>query len=679
MRLINQWFNNSLLRLRSAIFLEDALLTGKLRNYGLYRLRYFFWSLLFGASVHIVEFFLLREIFEQKILYNLLALKLVILCAGAFYWGSLEVLRNEVRVLYSQKKNFLVPERLAPWFVIGAIYFAVLLGALSLWLFMDQLVLQRQWTILKFYLAVVGFNLALELPLLIYHSSIYSIRRIFRPFWSLISSQIITLLGTVLIWPYYGVWSFPAMTLLGIVIGRGLTAWFVHRLFKYYRFYPVDYNFKKIRRQLSALSKQPELLSAGLASMSLEMELLLPLLAYLAENFNPQLSGSFTLLFLLAPFIKATKDWSRLFYFDFKKLMSDMFTKFRKRFVVLVRNFSIIVAVVLWFLAALPILLLQPQSLNSYYLTFLPILILLSILGLQQIEAFSSGNYRIVSLSSLLLMSGFIAVALLANNLQTLLLATPLLLGLAVYWLFQQKEATLVIKTDNIFLWLKEALAEPVLTNFGIAKITAEYPSSLHYKIAKVISRVLSTEGRAILLSDGFVIWYERSKIDRSNLKKIILTKTAGLTENFYVSSGASNTLVALEQVLSLYPQIKKYFYIDSSRQLDNSGMFLKKKFKKFEPEGIIFDLHGNAPAAFSQLSSEQRRQIVQRVLDYVRDPIACPVGRRLDAAALVLNQEVRLVFVTFNPKSEDYHDFRNMLTRFNLTHPLILADSSRL
>ena len=672
MELIDKWFQNSKKKLSGSVFLEEAILDNNIVSYGYYRLRYFIGRLLVLGLIHIVEFLFLINIFEFTVFIYLLALKFIALAIGSFIWGALETLRSEVRDLNNQKKNFLVPQRLSIWFLFGSIWFFFTLFAGITYLFIDLLILEKNFSLIHLYLISIIINLSLDFPISIFHSGVYAVRRIFRPFWSLVVGQTITFLGTIILWPHIQQWSFPLMSIVGVLIGRSITVFFVNRLYVYFRFYPTSFPSKEdIKRFFRFLNKR-EFFSAGFASMLMGFEFLIPMTIFVAKFKNVGFEELFVSFFLLKPFFEASSDWCRLFYFDFKKLDLDLFIGIKKRLFMMTVRFSVVITLALWALSVLVLYLFSTNTFISLVLAILPIFIVRSFIGIYQIEAFTSRNYKVVIYSSLLIIVASYIMSLLIKSIDIFLVNLLFILLLSLLFLiFKRRVVSKSIIGNRFPEWLK-LLKKTSSCRIGLAKIPENYSSWFHNKVAKELTRKIRKRGRAVLLQTGYLIWYQTDEKEVLDIKDFILRASAGMIEEVHITEYHENYLYALEEACSNIPLLKKLLDIKHGGVLAESNTLdeLTTEFKKFK-NSSIFDVNVLGSANLSQITSDQKREIIRKTIEFVVDPISSRVGRYLDAVAYLNQNGIQVIFISLNPKNKEYLHWRDKLIRANLTNAL--------
>ncbi len=114
MRSLKRWFQRERVRQQRAVYLEDALLSGRFAAYAVFRLRYFLGRSLVEATLHIIEFAFLAFIFSHRTLVAALLVRTAAGFLNSCWWGALESMRAELRGLHREGRKHLMVARLPP-------------------------------------------------------------------------------------------------------------------------------------------------------------------------------------------------------------------------------------------------------------------------------------------------------------------------------------------------------------------------------------------------------------------------------------------------------------------------------------------------------------------------------------------------------------------------------------
>jgi hypothetical protein len=677
------------------VVLEDALLGDRVWAYSWYRLRFFFVRYVVASAIHTVKVLLLFQIFSLRSFTTILLVQVAAGLVGSFWWGSLEVLRGGVRDLLRTSQPHRIPAQVNRWMT-----FAVQLSALTLlaglgwvgWRAMHA----GHFGPVDLYLVSVVLRLGLELTIRCYHSGIYALRRIYRPFAAILGLELVSFAGILCLWPFVGPWALPIGALLSTVVGAMLTARYTARAYRSFGFKSRPaLRLTSFRLPFSGAWRS--WLAGGASYGLMRMDALLVLALFgtgIASSGPPRLAVIF---FVLSPTVRAGFEWAQLFYFDLKRLEVRPFGNLKARFERHVSRLAWILGMVFWAMACVVATAFYRHWLGDLYLLLLPFFVSRSLVAAAQIRAYSQEAFLDLTVSGLLITGGFVAVAMAADGerARVLLLAAAVLLGLA--YLLGRRRAIDRRERNRQVLWFSEWLSEladvggPV--SVGVARFDAsgdepaQAPSTRwerenrwrHWRVARGMARRLDETGRVALAGDGRIAWFERRP---GALQETWVLRTgAGMISSIdrtpVCPTGREALEKARDRALLLDPFPRRA--PESEGNVEGS----RRAFEAIVPGGLAFSPDESAVPALRSLSSADRRSVMLRAAQYARDLRV--VGGRFshEVTSLSVGGELRLIFLVNASTPADVRArWRRKVRRLNLeaavSRPAVPGDDPR-
>lgn len=296
--------------------LEDALLGQRPLRYALYRLKYVGARALLRTGFRLFELALFAAALSFEVLGPILVVRSVMLVGEAMWWGALETLRRDVRLLHARDRSPLPVIR--QWLGLASVLATAVLLASGAWVLWGPSPFVG-FDVIDLFVLCCGGRWALDLLVRTYHSGAYGIRRVYRPAWSLFAVDVADVVLLVSAYLWVGAWGLGPAFLLGGLFRAVLTRRFVAATYRDLRVAVGRPQLWWRRLRTAQWSPRHTFLSAfGNAVAQLDAFLVLGLLSAPATA-----DGSLLLAALfhgVAPLQAAAFTWSRLFYFDFKRL-----------------------------------------------------------------------------------------------------------------------------------------------------------------------------------------------------------------------------------------------------------------------------------------------------------------------------------------------------------------------
>ena len=599
--------------------LEEALLTEDGRAYVAHRLRYLLLRAPLRTVLHVMEVFLFAGVIWPEYLPYFFVLRAGVAVTNGLLWGALESLRDQVRGHMRQREPMQARAVIERWLGFGL----CLVAAVAI----TSLVYLRwaptpfsSFSILDAYAIAVFLRLAMDVMGRIHHAGVFAIRRVYRPFWSLLLTDLLDVGLVVLLFGFVGPWAFaPALIVAGIV-KHGLTVAYTQRTYR-----SVDGLAPRLFRVRPRVLTRAELVQAvrfGLANLSGQLDawVVLALATSVVVTGSSDGVALAAVLHMSRPLLATGTGWSRLFYFDFKRMGSGLSSFLRARFDRLLLRVAwlmggLVTVVVVGGASALP-----GTRLSSTMFGLLGLFILArSLFGLGQLQAFVDGQFRRLFWQSASVIAGLgvVAVVSLPPARALVVLTMALLAGAMV-----PASTQAVPKADS-----KEPLP---LVNWVAALRQCTGPVVLH--VARIDRKVasprqasrtlacwLGDRGRVAFAPKRHVVWFEWtddledpevSREKRSELSVI----SAGAIVSHVCGSEANGGEAALQAALrsgQLPASLAAFLQDTPSHRQARAQMLLSQN-----PAAVLIDARqGRLPV----LPGVDRRTLVEDVLVALR------------------------------------------------------------
>lgn len=672
---LNRWLNREIAREGRAVYLEDALLSGRFAAYACYRLRYFFGRSLVEAAIHIIEFTFLAIIFKQHALISVLFIRASSNFLSAWWWGALENMRGHVRNLHREGKTRLVPKILSRWFALALMTAAGLLLVTVGWIFLDSTRAGQEFDIFHFYVLAVVIRLALGIVSRTYHSAVYAIRRIYRPFVAIVGVELMGFVVTLFLWPSLGVWSFPLAQIPTGIVAAILTFIYVSRVYRFLGFQKLRW-----RQTRSFQGVLPRMLSkdfflAGCAYGFMQLDFILVLSLFFGARESTQGFRLFLFFYLIGPFVRSGYEWAQLFYFDLKRLELDLFSYFKKRFTRLVRQVAVAVGLLFWIITCACGTVLVQQNLGMVYALLLLFFLVRSQLAFNQIRAFAERRYPTLIFMGFMIVGGVLlarwATAQEAERLglfSLVLLAALICLAINnTFGLRMDRRSRIVSLPD----WLTRL--RQIQNSVRVRVISLDYQVGgwLVERIGRDILGLVRS-GAMTQIGHRRLAWYEIHKGTKSPSDASILKRGGGLIESIRSSPSVPNgrqaiSVIEENRIIEALPDAAS-----RAKVFTYSTPAIKQRFRKVFPKGILYDATDRNMVPLSGVSRSDRRQLMAGAIQYSKNLFRRIRRGRFDVTSLFDNGRIRLIFAV--PQSEpepSRKKWKSFINEVNLSHAI--------
>jgi hypothetical protein len=672
---LESWFARQAARERATPRLEDALLGGRFAAYFVHRLRFFGARYAVGTAVQLVKVLFLHRLLGTGGFFAVIGLVAVAGLVGGGWWGALELLRSRVRVLYRFESPRAVGREVARW-IVGAARVSLALGAAAAAYLGLRAAAGGGVSPVDLAIAAVLFRSAVDLPIRAYHAGAFALRRVYRPWVSILALEVLGLGLLLVLAPLAGAWAVGlseiAMAVAFAGIGLRYTAR-THRLLGLapHRLVSVRAILRpgqKGRRQGGHARARAWMRDAGGFSLAAAAGVAMSLdsLVILAAASVATVSDETWLAVLMAgiaPTVRAGFDWSQLVYFDLMRLNAPLFENLRRRLdratLVLAVLFGGAFSVVAVGIAV------GPLGIRATAIAALPpFLLAASLLGLSQMEAFTTGAYRPVIAGGVVLVAGLALLQpLAATGMEPLaVLACAAAAAVAVVRL-GSRSVSGGHGTSDVLLptaWLARLRAETHPVRVGAARLRAAAPGRVNGSLADPVMyrewramqlgrRLAGRAGRqgAVSVIDAdHVAWFVRDAVRPAVTRRTVVMAAGGRVADVYEARAATGD--AAIAALAGWP----VFASPPTRQGRRTAAVpadqwdAERRFRALLPGGLVFRPDQPPPDALLAVDVADRRLFLWDAIRHARRMSSRPGRGAWDVTTWCPDGTLRLIFL---------------------------------
>lgn len=658
------------------MLLEEGLLGNRLGKYARYRLRYFFLNFGVETAVHAVTVLFLFRLHWGSF-FPILVAHTVVSLGSSFWWGALEALRGEVRDLHRSGKPQRMAQVIGGWLTLSVLLSLAAVALAGGWVGWHAL--GAGFGAPEAYVAVLLLRLAADFPSRCYHSGIYALRRVYKPFIAVIGPSLFELAIIVTAFRLIGLW---ALVLASVVVTAMLTAVNLRYTGKVYRFIGVtprpQFRLRLMRRSLSGTAR--EALQAGAANTVITLDSLVVLAVLYGAG---RKSEALVVLFLIMPSIRASADWARLFYFDLKKLELRLFTNLRRRFERHSAQVAWLLALGFWAVAAGVATVFYGRALHIPYLSLLVFFLSRSLLARVQVQAFAEGAYAPILATGTALVVGLGASSLAANSDDARLTAIALVTAVCAALLSYLRRRTSARGDPGEALltleWLRRLGAVNDRVRVGSARVLpASGPDradartreeQVRWRLSELAERTarrLGEHGAAAWLGPDRLVWFEVASGPPHIPTAWLQFASGGLIAEAVLRecpSGEEALLVAGHAGL-LGPASSHLL----TAVLPVDVAEARRRFAQTFPGGIAYSPREPIPAALTELSASELRAILADAVAFARDLGMRRRRSRYDVTTLCAGGKLQVIFVVgLDTDKKERGKWRLHVTRLNV------------
>ncbi|PHQ81615.1 MAG: hypothetical protein COB66_01785 [Coxiella sp. (in: Bacteria)] len=599
-------------RKRAAVSALNCFLMWQPYRYLMYRLRYVIARILIDCITHVVEFYLILHFLNRHNAFFIILLRIVSHMASGAWWGILECMREKIRLLMQQRQKDKVALLIKQWINLALIICGLIIGLLIVPLFKSTSLLTT-W-----YIIAIGLQLQIRLISQTLHSGAFAFTRIYRPFYSMLLPDAASLFSLLITLPLLHAASLPFASFSSALISLWISIHFSQRMLDTHRIHPFKYN-KHTRLKAALDSLRFNCIQSTLGGLLLKTEGFLML--FLACRSLHQAQKSLHFSYLLLPLIAASFNWSKTFYFDYKKLTHPIFKNISKRFHRYLELVPFIISLPLTLFACLCITLFYPTPGLSLALSLYLYFTACTLLSLIQIQAFAGRCF-----------------------LQTIVISSAAILTLLAL-------KGIISNYTDVFLLL----------------------ACIHI-IEIIILKITTFKHHCIIINEGYVSpWFAQSTQSVREITLVNTTLTEARDIATKLNQHADNTVSAIAlDATTIYYRAQSAHVIELTHVFCNgkflcdervlpprpqpalSKSMLVQQFIRQFPTGIIVDYSGAYSRNTNLLTSSNLTPIWRNLDYFLRHPFAIPHhGPHVFA---LCEETLSLIFVVFRCAQQSHH-----------------------
>lgn len=648
---VRAWLDRAALRADRAPGIEEALLGGRFVRYAAYRLRFFAARTAVAAALQAARIFVAFRVFTAREFQLILAAEAAALLAASFWWGFLEPMREDVREAFAAGKPHRAEERIGR--SLGqAIRLGGLAAGIGALFTLGRALLGHGFGPLDLFVLAIALRLAADLVLRCYHSGVFAVRRVYRPFWSLAGLEVLGFGAVLALWPLVGPWALPAASLVSAGVSVGLTSAYTARAYRHVGIDPRPSRRsagRPFRRGTGGL----EGWKAGASFALMRMDAVLPLALLAAGRKGLPAAAAFVLA--ASPLVRAGFDWTQLFYFDLKRLDVSLLRRLRVSFERRLGIVAVAAAGAAWAGSLLLGLAFFRRLTPGLAVGSAVFFLVRSLAAALEMKAFASRSYGRLAAAGAPILGGAVAAALLLPDEAAAAIAVIAGFLAAAAWLAIRSRAGNLrdgrrLKMPLPFPDWVEALRRvrgPVAigrTEFAPGSLHRGLDAPEHWReedrwaharIAESAARRLGANGSLALPGPGRLIWFA-SPPEAGLSSRWLLAEGMGLLDRLRVSEAFANGSTAADWLAGRMAGKNGPSTGDASS--------LAPAFAGMFPEGLVLGPRREPPAAWSLLAGETRREIWRDALAYAASGRAHR-SSRFDVTASLEGGSIRLVF----------------------------------
>lgn len=463
MQNVYQWFTKQQKLQADFVSLYDMMFESQDISYLFFRLRYYFLQVFVQFFLHAVFFYFMSHKLTTKTFTIIIVASGLKMMLKAGWWGVLETMRAQVRSAFNCRHKRDIDLTIGFWLGLTALLSSIVLLGGCYFIYQAFGVYQQPNGNLftPLFLAIMCFCLAIQLPIRTYHSGIFSVKRIMRPWFSMIGPHLIGIVFLFLLWPFLNIYAILVTFLFESLTSSYLTYYYTKKMYHLLEIkprFPEKYFFQRTNfKNLNSNILHSSL--AGLANSFMMGDSMLIMAFYFFALGDPSKLSLLYTVYLIAPLIHATTDWAHLFYFDRKKLSSREFARFIDQYDWYINRAASLIGLCLWILSLGACFLLLSSHEVGYCLLLLPFFLMRPKIANLQIKNFTQHYYFDVIVSGLVLVGGLFIVGLKDHTL--LFKGVMMSFALWMVWQYLKKPRLPQYQTlhlgrlyENLYAWL---------------------------------------------------------------------------------------------------------------------------------------------------------------------------------------------------------------------------------
>ena len=652
---------------RGIVHLEDALLTGSFTRYFVHRLRFLVARTLVATLIHALKIVLLLGAFPREQFLVIIVAQSGAALIGDFWWGALEQLRAQIRLLQRRGRRYLVPREIGRW--LSLVWPVALILPMVAGVYAASQLVAHELDPVEAYLCVLVAAVALDLLMRTYHSGAYALRRVYRPLPTLIVVDVVSVAVLLAAWPLLGLWAYPVAELVSLVAVVGITLRYTTRTYRSLAM-PTLRALVMQHRPVPSLSTLRRSLSPGIAYALVGLEAVV-VVAGLAQGTSQAGASLVVLLAALSPVSRASFEWARLLYFDLKRLELPLLAGIRRKFDRAMFVLAVVIGLVAGGLACAVALVLLTGPTAFLLAALVAFFGVRSVLAASQMQAFTRTVYVRLALSGLVGVTVLAVVFVLTTAADARLLGATagLAISLALLAILPPPidPGDVVIGSAE---WLSAFRAQKQPVQFARLRFDADLASRAvapdtrrteewrRDEVARRIAERARRRGGAVAWAGAHELWLFSEPESALTHQRVLVRHGAGLVRGTRATVYDDPPAAAL----GLAEVALRAWNDDWSRTPAEEARYetppltdvhvLVADFERRFPNAISFDARGKVPMALRQMASDERVELLRAALRFASDQRAERESEDWDVTALVDAGVLRAVFAV--PRSHD-------------------------
>ena len=546
MKALDRWWRAQARSAGRRPFLEESLLTGRSWRYAVYRLRYVMARALLRTMLHLVEVVLFVNIFSTEAIGPILAVRNLALAFGALWWGALERLRAEVRAEALVGHVMAAKCAVDNWLALAMLIALAQQGLGAAWVVFGPSPFSS-FSIFDAYVLACCARLGLDTVSRTYHSGIFALKRVYRPWWSLIVVDVLDVAVVIALWPWVGLWGFSLSMLTVGALRTALSIHFAKRAYatSVLSVRPQRRNlFRGLRAQVWPWS---QMLRDGLGNTVAQLDALLIVAMLSGPSDEPGLLLLVAFLHVLSPMLNAAFAWARVFYFDLKRVELWRMPLLQRRLERLLGHVALVIPLPIGLVVALLLVLFWNGRSAELVVSVVAFVAARAWFAVRQVRAFSFGASTYLLRLALLvaLVCFLVAEAPKEPTLVLALASAGLALAIVVAGALPTGATNEVPWSAQPWLglphWIQQVGAWPGEIRVGILRVAG--PRGSIARVARAMRQVLGA-GAMTRLDARHIVWFESTAWAS---RRVLARAGAGCLSELYVTPVCPNGMAALQ------------------------------------------------------------------------------------------------------------------------------------
>jgi len=416
--------------------LFEALLTGRWRPYAWHRLRFMLPRMGVRLVIQAFEVFVLSAVVPWEYLTPLFSYRASSSLLGGTYWGGLEELRARVRGDARARRYESARIAIEGWLGISLLLACACLLGIGAWIrfFAEDSGLAGGFSLFDAYGMACFLRLALDLVSRTYHAGIFALTRVYRPLATMLLPDLLELGIVVLSWKQLGPWGIVLSIIVAGVLRTGWAYYYSRKAYKLSRIpLPCWTTIPRSFRTLTWSAVRSSALHA-VASATGQLDSLLILALAHAPIDESNGVPLVVVYYVFRPVMSAAHGWTRVFYFDWKRLEGGIGRAFQPRMRALLTQTAVAVVVVAGVLLLVSNYLMWRGALWANGGALLLLFAGRTAFSVEQLEAFSLGQYARLGRLAVAVVLAFLVFDQLQFSALVIVVGAALVLIAATAW-----------------------------------------------------------------------------------------------------------------------------------------------------------------------------------------------------------------------------------------------------